>query len=454
MRDWLFVTLLVSCSLTMTGMAISQAAQTPEKESAGGLVYDLSHPDPDRRKRAAITAGQDRIREAVPGLITLSGDPDASIRLEVARALERLRDPRGLDALANLTRDRSRPIRAKAMEAMVATYVIEDEGFVEDVRKVASFVNPFDDDFNPLTVDAASQVKTGSVQAVADLLDDRNADIRRQAAFTLGVFTAPAALPAIQTRLQNEDSDKVMVELIRAIYKIGQREAGEALLPLIHHSNKRVHDEAIYALGRLRFQEAAEPLKQLYERGAEERRKIFGVLPVSRPDDLERKLFQALAFLGDVSCEPIFLAALDSEATYYRRYGVEGLGRLGDTLHLPRLGEVFMTEKSEPVRLALSFALYNLGEDTQLWRLVQEVRKEQAFNYLLELPATNIPKLYQYLDPQGHPQRTARLVEIIGLRGDSNAMAEIEGLSKSEVPAVAARSNRAIRRLRARHPAG
>ena len=451
MRDWLLVTLLVSCGLWMTETATPQAAQTPEEEA---VIYDLSHPDPKRRKKAAVTAGEDRIREAVPGLIALSSDRDASIRLEVARALERLRDPRGLDTLAELTADKSRPVRAKAMDAMVATYVTVDEGFVEDIRRVASFVNPFDDDFNPLRVDSPSQVKPGSVQAVADLLGDRNADIRSQAAFTLGVFTHPAALPAIQSRLENETSDKVMVELIRAVYKIGEREAGEALLPLIHHRKKRVHDEAIFALGRLRFEGAAEPLKKLYEQGVDERRKIFGIVPVSRPDDLERKLFQAMAFLGHVSCESIFLAALDSEAAYYRRYGVEGLGRLGDAVHLPRLGEIFMSEKSEPVRLALSFALYNLGEDTQLWRLVQEVEKKQAFNYLLELPITDIPKLYQYLDPQGHPQRTAHLVEIVGLRGDSNAVTEIETLSKSEVGTVAVQANRAIRRLRARHSTG
>ena len=52
-----------------------------QEVSVKGLVYDLSHPDGDRRKAAAKLLGQHKAGEAVPGLIELTEDSDGLIRL-------------------------------------------------------------------------------------------------------------------------------------------------------------------------------------------------------------------------------------------------------------------------------------------------------------------------------------------------------------------------------------
>ena len=69
---------------------------------------------------------------------------------------------------------------------------------------------------------------------------------------------------------------------------------GSVLIPLIADPDKKIHDEAIFALGRLRVFEAVPQLKKLYESGVEERRKILGFVPVSGRDDLQKKLLGVL----------------------------------------------------------------------------------------------------------------------------------------------------------------
>ncbi len=61
-----FCTLIVCLT---TFISSSLLAQQSEKATVDGLIYDLKHPDNDRRKRAAKALGQSKVRTAVPGLI-------------------------------------------------------------------------------------------------------------------------------------------------------------------------------------------------------------------------------------------------------------------------------------------------------------------------------------------------------------------------------------------------
>ena len=47
----------------------SVEAQKRQKIQVEGLIYDLEHPDVERRRQAAILLGRHEIRQAVPALI-------------------------------------------------------------------------------------------------------------------------------------------------------------------------------------------------------------------------------------------------------------------------------------------------------------------------------------------------------------------------------------------------
>ncbi|MFQ5738848.1 MAG: HEAT repeat domain-containing protein [Acidobacteriota bacterium] len=424
--------------------------QKTRQVSVEALIYDLKHPDGDRRKEAARILGEHRIRKAVPALIELTHDPDHQIRRQAVGALVRINDPRALPAYIRLTQDFHRSIQEKSIEGIVTLYVVEEGGFVQGVRKVVDFVNPLSDDYNPLMVEPYVAVDPTAVDALAKLLGDPRSRTRKQAATALGILRAYSALDAIQSRLAQEEKDGVKVELIRAIYKIGDPGAGKAVLPLTRDSDKKVHDEAIYTLGRLRVTEAVPTLSELYGAGIEERRKVFGLIPVSGSDDLQKRLFEALAHIGDPASKSLFFNALADGREFNRRYAAEGLGRVGDSDVLDQVARAYVREKSRSAKLAMSFALYRLGRQEHLEELVRSAGGDQGHGYLLEFSPAETEKLYPYLRSEKNSTRV-RLLDVIGLRGGASAIPVVEELTASKSAEVVSAANLAIRRLQGRH---
>jgi HEAT repeat protein len=442
-----FCTLIVCLT---TFISSSLLAQQSEEATVDGLIYDLKHPDNDRRKRAAKALGQSKVRTAVPGLIDLTEDRDASLRLAAVTALVRINDTRALNAHVRMTQDSKKEIQKKAIEGIVSIYVVEEGGgFVSGVKKFADVVNPLSDDYNPLLVESYVPVSPVATEALAELLFSPETGIRKDAAVALGILRAHSALSPIQQALSLEPDNGVKTELIRTIYKIGDPSAGTEVIPLVNDPDKKVHDEAIFTLGRLRVSQAVPVLKELYESGVEERRKILGFVPVSGKDDLQKKLLEALAFIGDSSCHDLFLSALEDSRDSYRLLGAEGLGRIGDSSDLSRVAEKYLQEKSSKAKLGMSFALYRMGRKEHLIEVVRSSDKVQAYHYLLEFNASEIQELYPYMLTVEHPIRL-QLLDIFGQRGDSSAVPVIENLMQSTDPELASAANLAMRRIQSR----
>lgn len=426
------------------------SAPVQETRKVEGLIYDLKHPDAKRKKEAAVQLGKNRVRQAVPALIELTQDPDHMIRLEAVRALVRINDTRALQAYIRLTRDINTEIQKKSIEGILAVYVVEGSGFVHGVKKIVGFVNPLHDDYDPLVVESYIPVSQDAIDVLAALLNSSEMGIRKEAARALGVLRAHSALPAIQDLLVIETDNGVKVELVRAIYKIADRQAALALVPLIDDPDRKVRDEAIFAVGRLKVSEAVQLLMDLYQSGVQERRTILGIVPVSGSDILQKMLFEALAFIGDPGSKELFLDVLDHEEKFFRRYAGEGIGRIGDQSYTTLLAKQYLREEEGDVRLAFSFALYRLGRDEHLLELVESSTDgDQGFHYLLELEPEEVPKLYSYLRSEKDSIK-ARLLEVVGLRGGESALPIVQEMIGSQNADVVSAANLALRRIQGR----
>ena len=297
-----------------------------------------------------------------------------------------------------------------------------------------------------IVVESFVVVSEDAVNSLADLLISSRSEIRENAAAALGILRTRKGVAAIEKALQVETEDSVKIELIRSIYKIGERSAGGALVPLIRDSNKNVHDEAILTAGLLRVAEAVPELKALYESGVEERKKFLGLVPVTGKDDLQKRILKSLARIGDKSCEELFFDLLGDERVEYQRLGIEGLGRAESSLHTTEVARRHLRETSKNMRLAMSFALFRMGRDEHLSELVAQVDEEQAFNYLFEMESPDIKKLYPYLK-SGNDSSKLRLLEIVGQRGDQSAVEIIQEITDSANSEVSSAANLALRRL-------
>ena len=425
-----------------------------ELRDVDGLIFDLKHPELDRRKTAVHALGKHRIRRAVPALSMLVKDPDDLLRTALARALVKINDISTLPALVTLCRDSRKQTRLVAIQGLVNLYVVSPNGFIHGLKRVVDFVNPMDDDYNHLVVEPYVPVSPEAIGTLAMLLTDPESDVRRKAALGLGILRGRRALPSLQEALEAETENGVKVEMIRAIYKIGDPEGGRSLIPLIRDPDKGVHDEAILTLGRLNVKEAVPAMMELYESGVEESRTILGgLLAVSRKDDLQRKLLNALARIGDSRSRQIMLDALENKKEIYRQFGAEGLGRIGDSSLITRLASEYTREKSSEVRLALNFALFRLGLDEHLPELVNRVNEDQAYFYLLELEPEQVSKLHPLLRLHGREHAIqVRLLEVIGQRGNLSSLQAVEPLTRSRNSDVASSANLAVRRLHGRNP--
>lgn len=424
-------------------------AQQAEQRPVTGVIYDLTHPEAKRRRQAAVALGQHKVRAAVPALIEATEDPDESVRLEALRALVRISDTRALKAYIRLTQEPKKEIQEKAIEGIINVYVVDEGGFVQGVQKVVDFVNPFSDDYNPLTVEPYMPVSQDAVNALAALLTSKHDGIRKDAAMALGILRAHSALPQIKQALGRETDNNVKVELIRSVYKIGDPEAAKAVLPFIRDAEKKVHDEAIFTVGRLRLSDAVPQLNELYASGVEERKKLFGLIPASRSDDLQRKVLEALSYIGDSRSRDHFVNALQDSRDFYRRCGAEGLGRVGDQSYATEIGKKYVRETTSEVKLAMSYALYRLGRGEHLLELVDNIGRDQAYFYLLELSPQEVQTLYPELKTASGATK-ARLLDVIGLRADSSALPVVQEMMQSEDAKVVSAANLAMRRLRAR----
>ncbi len=425
-----------------------------ELRNVDGLIFDLRHPELERRKTAVVGLGKHRVRRAVPELSNLVKDPDDLLRTALARALIKIGDVRALPALMTLCHDSRKQTQLVAIQGLVKLHVNVPDGFFHGVKRVVSFMNPVDDDYNPLVVEPYVSVSPEAIDTLATLLSSPDADIRRNAAQALGILRGHRALPPLQEALELEPDNGVKVEMIRAIYKIGDPAGGVTLIPLIRDPDKKVHDEAIFTLGRLRVEAAVPPLTDLYNSGVPERRRILGgLVPVSGKDDLKLKTLEALAYIGAPQSRTILLKAVGDHRAGFRRYGAEGLARLGDASLIPRLAAMFQGEKEFEVISALNFALFRLGGEAHLPELVERIKSDQVYFYLLELDAEEVPKLHpQLLVHTKEPGIQIRLLDVIGQRGGASSMEFVEPLTRSPNADVTSSANLALRRLRGRHP--
>jgi HEAT repeat protein len=449
MKSWK-VSIVVFVVSFLASVGMSSALQTTDR-SVAGLIYDLKSPDAERRKEAAKALGDNGITKAVPDIIPLVEDSNSSVKLAAAKALLKINDPRALPAYIKSVRDPSADMQKIGIQGIVNVYANPPSGFATDMKKAGVFLNPLSDTYNPLMVEPYVDVSEDAVKAIADLLFSSVKGIRKDATMALGVLRAQAALPAIEDAIEKEEDVGIKVEMIRTIYKIGDPSAGEVLIPMIRDSNKQVHDEAILALGHLRVKNAVPALNELYGAGIEERKKVFGVVPVSGSDDLQRKLLEALAYIGDERSAEIFESALEDSRDAFRRYGAEGLGRMGDAGYLKLLATRYIQEKSKSVKLAMSYALFLLGREEHLVELADNADNKQAYYYLLEFDYEQTKLIYIYVQTEPAKQKVA-ILNVLGLRGDSSALPVAEEMTNDKDANVASAANLAIRRLHGRFP--
>jgi HEAT repeat protein len=134
-----------------------------------------------------------------------------------------------------------------------------------------------------------------------------------------------------------------------------------------------------------------------------------------------------------------FSKQLGSADANVRRRSAEALARLAATDQRKLVEGYQLQESNKEVRLALDWALYRMGKNDLLFRIVDELdsgRQEQAIGYLSQLESPDV--LYPFLKrTKNEPRTNAGLLKALARIGDAQTLDLIKPFRESHQPYVA-----------------
>jgi HEAT repeat protein len=434
--------LLACVALLVPHAAAAQTREVPVES----LIYDLKNPDPVRRREAATRIGLNKVQSATPDLVAAVHDSDPSVRRAISAALQQVQDPRALPGFVALAADTEKDIRERAIEGMTTAYLPRETGLVVTLNKVATFFNPWSDEWGDVVTDPGLTADASVIQALELRLTDPEPSLRAKAARSLGILRGGAAVPALLVVLREDRSNAARFEAARALRKIGDASVGKELLNLVTYTDPKVRNEVIFALGRLRYAPAVPELARLYVREA-------AVPPKQMDRAFRERLLGALAFIGDPSSKDLFMREKNGTDLTLALHANEGLARIADPAALVEISRDRQQQKDPRILTAQAWALYRLGRKEFLTSVVDALASrrtnDEAKQYLLESRPDDVPDLFAYVTHADSNVREA-LAEIFGLLGDARAVPSLRELSRDQSGQVAAFASQALQRINRR----
>ena len=284
------------------------------------IIEALHSEDPAVVREAAFKAGRLKIKETVPHLVGLVESRNLGIQEAAEFALRKIRGPVTVAALCPLLRSDEAPVRNLAMD------ILREIG-VDDLSALKALLRDEDPDLRIFIADILGS--TGTALAVAPLcealLHDPEANVRHQAAMSLGNLGFPAAVDSLNIALHDEEW--VQFAAVEALTKIRAESSMHALAKGLGSATELVAFMIVEALGELGNIKAVPLLlKRLDSSSGPMRNKIVqAIIKILGGKSLQ-------VFLGkDKGCFRGYLMdALADEDTDIQDAAVRGLAVIGD----------------------------------------------------------------------------------------------------------------------------
>ncbi len=284
---------------------MSGQGRDKDKESVQTLLANLQSGDEKKRRFAAEDLGHWKVEEAVPALVQGLEDLSIAVSEACADALVRIGTQRVAEEIAPAFASENVRLRNHASEIMnllgepaVPVLIQQLESPDKDVRMFA--------------VDNLIYISSKkSIHALVKALEDNNINVAAAAAVGVGKVGEPEHFETLRKYLDSEHWMRCSV--IRGMGFLGNHQAIEVILPLIHDEDLMVKISAIQALVKLANHEILPELLNLLR---EESLELFGVealhviheIITSYPDKDYSKLFDKqlldamlqLTLMGDV----------------------------------------------------------------------------------------------------------------------------------------------------------
>jgi len=405
----------------------------------------------DAKQRARIVrelgkGGSESIEKIEPYL----SDPDVDVRLEAVKAIIGIGTQRSLDPLIKATGDNDAEMQIRAVEGLVNFYLpgYVKTGFSATIQRAGNAVKGRFSDTNDQVIDSYIQVRPEVIRAIGRVVrNGASIDARSDAARAVGILRGREAVPDLAEALRYKNSQLIYESLI-ALQKIRDPGAGPQIRFLLRDLDEKIQSTAIETEGLL------------VDRGATN--DIRDVLDRTRNGKIRRVALAALAQMADPQLRGVLASYLDSKEEGLRIAAAEGLGRFRDPADQQTLQTAFTNEAKPAPRLALAFALVELGsrdmsEFAPLRYLVNQLNssglRNSARAYLIELARDQSTRQALYSALQGaivtKDEKTG-LAQVLSQSGGSDSVPYLQTLSRDADQDVAREGLRALRNLNSR----
>jgi len=379
-------------------------------------------------------------RDAIPTLAeALKKEPKSEMRASMVAALGRIRTPEIVPVLAQtLATDLDKDVRLQAIDSMLRLYIpiVEPAGQMRTILNRAKSL--FFAKERP-TVGAEVKVDLAAQEALATAMQkDFDDEVRIEAARALGSLKAkeqiPVMIASLEDPLQREHKG-ARLEIVRSMGMIRDPAAGPALEKALRDEDKQIVGEAITSLGLVGHTGARDLLENMFR--------------TERDRNIRNRSLEALALLRDLATAPLFESLLTHPDDYYRELSAEGLARL--EYDASRFAKPFEGERKQNVRNALAFALASSGHVDYINHLANALDSRFAYQaevYLFELGKYEglMNELYRYLRSP-NPKVRGGMARVIGNIGDPAATEQIRPLSNDPNIEVVREAVAALRKL-------
>ncbi len=420
--------------MTVASIGFALAAFAGEKLSTQELLDNLKSSDATKREKAAKELGDRGEKLGLEALIQATGDKDEKVQMAAVVAIGRINDPRIVSALSTAVRNSRGKAQKQAMHLLTEHYIPSADR--RSLQELWASIEKLFSPPHPVIVEPWIQVDREAIDALVFVLDDKNSENRIEAAASLGILRAEPAIARLAYYLRSPN-EKMVRTCVRSIGYIGKRESGGDLIPALKHSDEKIVADVARVLGQFRYREALPELVRL--------------LDYSRDKELKRASLQAISRIGDPSSEQIMKKYFASDDRDFRRYAIEGFGRMKLQGYLDPLKREFQRENSRQIKLALCFSLFKLGDtayiDTLVRSLEDSLYSEQVREYLFELGAQAVPKVADYLKVQDSSFQI-KVIRLLGDMHQTGAITYLEPYMKDKNLEVAQAATDAIRELK------
>lgn len=405
---------------------------------------DLSSTNPKQRAKAA----RETMKEgpgAIDKLKPLLADADAKVRLEAVKAIAEIGGKNSIDPLVQAASDNDASVQIWATDGLVNFYL---PGYLQtsSIKRLGTVLKSKFLEKDEQIVPDYVVVREDVIAALGrQARGGASMESRAEAARAAGILRGKAAIPDLLDALRTKD-DTVIYESLMALQKMRDPAIAPKIAFLLRDPNEKIQIAALETVGLLMSKEANPELRKAYDRARNER--------------IRRAALSALAMVPEPENRVYFERAFHDSDDSIRAAAFEGYARLKNPGDLPVLEASFDAERKAAPRLALAFALVNLGktEFSQLSAvqylidtLNSKQRHQIAQAYLTEL--ARVPGIRSGLNAaalQGTRDEKIGLSRILGVSGDKSSIVTLNTLTKDPDSEVAQESLRAVRNLKTR----